>query len=380
MPPVHETAILLKNLFSIIFKKPVDISIYLSQTASVLFENGQSEMTTGAATQSLAGVVSAFSFAIVQKHNYIMKTQRSFLNEDSAWQFTAGLRDFRNQSGKAWPGKREVFRTDTLETLAICSPSYQLVQHQTAIETAESALKQLGHKSFKRKVATFDNGGEIRATFDLLNGKAKSEVQVGEALGFRLHLTNSLNGRKTLWAYGGILDLICSNGMIGIKRTETAFDKKHNGTLSMDAYKESFKSLLKAYSEDVSSLKKLNGIKFKHADGLNMIGHLIKDYLKSTKDDSIKLVGYFNDPDSGMLPKFRGKKLHGTARGMRTAWHVYSAATALLRDREEEGRLDDVVNKRQSLANLFGGIASGKREIKPLLLPRADLKIEELAL
>ena len=340
----------------------------------MLIKNGQSEMTTGIA------VVLAFSSVIMHKHIVIMKTQRSFSNATSAWQFTAATRDFRNQSGKIWQGKKEVFRTDTLETLAICSPTYHVVQHKTAIETAESALRQLGHKSFKRKVATFDNGGEIRATFDLSNGKAKSEVQVGEALGFRLNLTNSLNGRRTLRAYGGILDLICSNGMIGMQRTETAFDKKHDGTLSMDAYKKSFKALLEAYSNDIEQLKKLNDIKFKHADGLNMIGHLIKEHLKTTKDDSIKLVGYFNDPDSGMLKEFRGQKLHGEARGQRTAWHVYSAATALLRDREEEGRLDDVVNKRQSLANLFGGIASGKREIKPLLLPRADLKIEELAI
>ena len=348
----------------------------------MLIKNGQNEMTTKTAIQSRAGVVLAFSSAIVHKHIVTMKTQRSFSNATSAWQFTAATRDFRNQSGKAWAGKKEVFRTDTLETLAICSPSYQVVQHQTAIETAESALRQLGHKSFKRTVATFDNGGEIRATFDLSNGKAKQEVQVGEALGFRLNLGNSLTGRRTLWLAGGMLDLICDNGMVGMQRTETAFDKKHNGTLSMDAYKKSFKALLKAYSDDVASIKKLQQIEFKHADGLNMIGHLIKDYLKSTKDDSIKLVGFFNDPDSAMLREHRGKNLHGTGRGQRNAWHVYSAATALLRDREAEGRLDDVANKRQSLANLFGGIASGngKVDLKDLLKPRADLKIEELAI
>ena len=309
-----------------------------------------------------------------------MKNSRSFSKETKAWQFTAVKRDFRNQSGKIWKGKQEVFRTDTMETLAICSPTYNVVQHRTAIETAESALKQLGHKSFKRKVHTFDNGGEIRATFDLSNGKAISEVQVGEPLGFRLNLTNSLNGRRTLRAYGGILDLICSNGMVGMQRTETAFDRKHDGTLSMDAYKKSFKALLDAYSSDVEQLKKLNDIKFKHGQGLNMIGHLIKEHLKTTKEDSVKLLGFFNDPDSGMLEQFRGQKLHGEGRGERTAWHVYSAATALLRDREEDGRLDDVVNKRQSLANLFGGIASGKREINPLLVPHAKIDIKEFAM
>ena len=125
---------------------------------------------------------------------------------------------------------------------------------------------------------------------------------------------------------------------------------------------------------------KLNDIKFKHGQGLNMIGHLIKEHLKTTKEDSVKLLGFFNDPDSGMLEQFRGQKLHGEGRGERTAWHVYSAATAFLRDREEDGRLDDVVNKRQSLANLFGGIASGKREINPLLVPHAKIDIKEFAM
>ena len=111
----------------------------------MLIKNGQNEMTTETAIQSRAGVVLAFSSAIAHKHIVTMKTQRSFSNATRAWQFTAATRDLRNKSGKAWAGKKEVFRTDTLETLAICSPSYQVVQHQTAIETAESALRQLGH-------------------------------------------------------------------------------------------------------------------------------------------------------------------------------------------------------------------------------------------
>jgi len=309
-----------------------------------------------------------------------MKTQRAFSKDDNAWQFTAGQRDFQNRDGHNWPGRQEVFRTDTMETLAICSPSYNLVQHQTAIDTAEGALRSLGFRSWQRNVATFDNGGEIRCTFDLTNGKTKRDVSVGDAMGFRLKLCNSLNGRRTLSAVGGIVALICANGMVGMKKSVTAFDGKHNGRLSMDDYSKSFETLLKAYAEDVVTLQKLTKVKFNHADGLNMIGHIIKDYLKATKDDSVKLVGLFNDPDSGLLPKFRGRELHGVpGRGKRSAWHVYSACTALLRDREQDGRIDDAENKRGALANLFGGIATGDRDIKPLLLPHSNFKLDEIA-
>ena len=117
-----------------------------------------------------------------------------------------------------------------------------------------------------------------------------------------------------------------------------------------------------------------------HTEGELIWNCLVSRCAQTTKEESVKLLGFFNDPDSGMLEQFRGQKLHGEGRGERTAWHVYSAATALLRDREEDGRLDDVVNKRQSLANLFGGIASGKREINPLLVPHAKIDIKEFAM
>lgn len=306
-----------------------------------------------------------------------MKNPRSYSDQESAFTFTAAMRPFVNRDGRPWAGRSEVFRTDTMDTLATCGPNYQLVQHSEVLERAETALQGLGLKKWDRSTITFDNGGEMRATYDLKNGKAKKDVAVGDAMGFRLELSNSLNGRSTLWAAGGIIALICGNGMVGMKRASTAFDRKHNGLLSVDAFQKSIVTLLDAYAEDVITLRKLTKVSFKHADGLNLIDHLIGDVLKTSKADSVELLGLYNDPDSGLLPRHRGKAIHGVAGGQRSAWHVYSACTAFLRDVERDrGAFDLARNKRTALANVFKGIASGDRDIAPMLLPRAASVLE----
>lgn len=302
-----------------------------------------------------------------------MKNPRSYDQSKNAHSFNAVMRPFVNRDGMAWAGKCEVVRTDTMETLATCSPNYQLVQHSEVLERAEAALKGLGLKKWKRDVTVFDNGGEMRAKYRLSNGKAKTDVAVGDSLGFVLELDNGLNGRSTLLAKGGIEALVCSNGMTGMRAATTAFDRKHNGLLSLDVFKKSITELLTAYCKDVADLKKLTKMEFNHADGLNMIDHLIAEVLKTSKNDSIELVGLYNDPDSGLHQAHRGQKIHGEAGGQRNAWHVYSACTAFLRNVENErGAFDIVRTKRKALANVFGGIATGKRELKPLLIPRAD--------
>tara|TARA_R100000008_G_scaffold72604_2_gene50855 strand:+ start:253 stop:1233 length:981 start_codon:yes stop_codon:yes gene_type:complete len=308
-----------------------------------------------------------------------MKNPRSYDKSEKAAQFTAAMRPFVNQNGMRWAGKCEVFRTDTMETLATCSPNYQIVQHSEVLERAETALKGLGLKDWNREVIVFDNGGEMRAKYRLHNGKTKKDVAVGDALGFTLELDNGLNGRSTLLAKGGIEALVCSNGMTSVRDATTGFNRKHNGLLSLDAFKKSITELLNVYSKDVLELQRLTKMEFNHADGLNMIDHLIAEVLKTTKNDSIELVGLYNDPDSGLHPEYRGQKIHGEAGGQRNAWHVYSACTAFLRNVENDrGAFDIVRTKRKALAGVFGGIASGKRELKPLLVPRADSVLDTI--
>ena len=318
----------------------------------------------------------------INAQSKIMKNQRESIEGIEAATFHAIKRPFQNRDGHRWAGRHEIVRTDTMETLGICGHNYNVVQHSDVIDTAMAAFGRLNidEKDVTPTVKTFDNGAEMFARFDFKNGKQRRQVQKGESIGFRLEFGNSLNGRKRTTARGGSLDLVCSNGMVQMVNAKTAFSLKHTGAWSITDYVESFEALFANFEKEIEAVKGLQKIEFAHVKGLNMVGHLIRDYLKTNNEDSRTLVGYFNDPDSALVERYRNRGLHGSADASnRNAWHVYSAATALLRDRERAGRFDDAQNKRQSLAALFGRIAEEPSRIEPMLNPHPKFDLEELA-
>ncbi len=310
-----------------------------------------------------------------------MKNQRESIEGIDAATFTAVRRPFVNRDGQSWAGRHEIVRTDTMQTMGMCGKNYNLIQHVDVIDSALTAFDRcsINREDVEQHIQTFDGGAEMHARFTFKNGKQKKQVKVGESLGFRLEFENSLNGRKRVTARGGSIDLVCSNGMVAMSNVTTAFSRKHNGAWSITDYVDTFKALFDQFGKEVESIKQLDKIEFSQVAGQNFIGHLIKDYLKTTAQDSRTLVGYFTDPDSAIHERHRGRGLHGTVEAKtRTAWHVYSAATALLRDRESAGRFDDAQNKRASLANLFGSIASDRSKVDPLLIPHRDFDMAEL--
>tara|TARA_B100001939_G_scaffold328294_1_gene323498 strand:- start:390 stop:1367 length:978 start_codon:yes stop_codon:yes gene_type:complete len=303
--------------------------------------------------------------------NKQMKKPQTYVEGIESVSFKIGDKPYRNSRGQGWrAGMREIFREDTGETLGIVGPNYRLTQHCHVLDKAREAFDELGLKPEEPRILAFDNGGEMRAKFIVSNGKAKKTAKVGDALAFALDIRNGINGEVTLDASGGIQRLICSNGMVGMRKATTAFSKKHNGGLSLAHYRDAIVKLMKTFAEDVADIRKLVKIEFSHDAGINLLNHLIKDYLKTTKADSTALHGYWNNPDSQLLTPHRGQNLEGIAGDTRNAWQAYNACTALYRDMERErGAFDIAHTKRQSLARVFGSIASGKRDIAPMLEP-----------
>jgi len=310
--------------------------------------------------------------AATYKH---MKNPKSFVQGIDAIGFPVLDVPFKNSRGETWrDGMREIFRQDTGETLGIVGPNYKVTTHGEVLETAREAFKVLGLEPDSENITAFDNGAEMRAQFIVSNGKAKKQAKVGDPLAFALNLRNGINGEVTLYANGGIQRLICSNGMVGTRKTTTAFSKKHNGRLNLGHYRTAIVELMKTFAEDVADIRKLIKVEFSHDAGINLLNHLIKDHLKTTRNDSTALHGYWNNPDSQLLTPHRGKNLEGIAGNQRNAWQAYNACTALYRDMEtERGAFDIAHTKRQSLARVFGGIAQGTRDITPMLQPVTDL-------
>ena len=303
--------------------------------------------------------------------NKQMKKPKTYTEGIESVSFPVVDTRFENKRGQAWrSGMREIWRRDTGETLGIVGPNYKLTTHLEVLDTAREAFDALGLEPEEPRILAFDNGGEMRANFVVPTGKAKKTAKVGDPIAFELRLKNGVTGEVTLDADGGLRRLLCLNGMTGFRETETAFSRKHNGALNLGHYRDAIVKLMDSFAKDVADIKKLIKIEFSHEAGINFIDHLIKDYLKTTKADSTALHSYWNNPDSQLLTDYRGKNHEGIAGGQRNAYQVLNACTALYRDMENErGAFDIADTKRRKISRVFAGLASGSRDIAPLLEP-----------
>lgn len=303
--------------------------------------------------------------------NKQMKNPKTYTEGIESVSFPVVDTRFENKRGQAWrSGMREIWRRDTGETLGIVGPNYKLTTHLEVLDTAREAFDALGLEPEEPRILAFDNGGEMRANFVVPTGKAKKTAKVGDPIAFELRLKNGVTGEVTLDADGGLRRLLCLNGMTGFRETETAFSRKHNGALNLGHYRDAIVKLMDSFAKDVADIKKLIKIEFSHEAGINFIDHLIKDYLKTTKADSTALHSYWNNPDSQLLTDYRGKNHEGIAGGQRNAYQVLNACTALYRDMENErGAFDIADTKRRKISRVFAGLASGSRDIAPLLEP-----------
>ena len=116
--------------------------------------------------------------------------------------------------------------------IGVVSDSYRVTQMCDVIEHVEAALVNSLQYDLYRRITTTDhvtyNNGYVDRRWRIPL-KDKALAKVGESVAAELRVSTSYDGRTPTIARAGLLDLVCTNGMV-MARDETVVRRRHSGT------------------------------------------------------------------------------------------------------------------------------------------------------
>lgn len=200
-----------------------------------------------------------------ENYNYLVETQKLFTSDgvDSGW--------FSNR------------RTDTGETLGVCSEYYGLVQNQDLVSIAEDAFAKRGLTDYKRRLVVSGAGERMFATYDFTSHVVKVP-KVGDEVGLRLTLQNSFDRTLKASFEMGALRLACLNGMKTMEK-EIGFSRKHSLKMDItgDYVVDALDKALARFERSIEVFGTLAEAKVTQEQGLRILNNLTEGNALSEK-------------------------------------------------------------------------------------------------
>ena len=236
-------------------------------------------------------------------------------------------------------------RTDTGQVLGVTSDKYGLLLNSDLIDSVEGAFsdKKL---DFERKVFVARDGASMYARYDFPNKQARvgSHTNVGDTVGMRITARNSYDRTCTGDLELGLLRLICTNGMKGVRRA-FGFKQKHSRKLSLGGVSDAVDRAIDAFATVGDDFGLLADRSIDNTIGEYILKNLEGDKVLSTKlrDEISKL--WFT-PDM-MLNYGKGEKAE------RNLYTLYNCTTQHLTHRVESDRFEYADKVNQSVLTKF---------------------------
>ena len=127
------------------------------------------------------------------------------------WEFPVESQPVFDQLGNPIQGSQAVVRTDTNEVLGVHGSRYQIVSHDTVVNSIMDAVNEADiSRDFELKTSIIDGGRKMRG--EILFRDLTVEPQVGDFVQFRVSFFNSYDG---MWSFSQAADglrLWCLNG------------------------------------------------------------------------------------------------------------------------------------------------------------------------
>lgn len=156
-------------------------------------------------------------------------------------------------SNQQIPNRSAVLRTDTNKVLGIVSGKYELLKHETVVDSFREAL--VG-EVVQEKISMKNDGAYLFASYKLENHIL--EVQKGDLVSLQFIVKNSYNGTNSLQIIVGAFRLVCENGMI-IGKEFFSFSQKHivgNG-IEIDVLKKNIGQLTEQFKNTLPVMQKM---------------------------------------------------------------------------------------------------------------------------
>ena len=167
--------------------------------------------------------------------------------------------------------KKALVRTDTNESLAVVSGSYQVAQHPDAFRTVERIIagSDLDLTDIKRTIETSHNGARAYARYTF--PAHEIETSRGDTATLEMLARNSFDGSWCFHVDIGAFRGICSNGQVFIE--DFAFFKsKHTRGLNMAHAARKLSKSLEVYEQEVERWKKWKRTEVADYEAFNIFG------------------------------------------------------------------------------------------------------------
>lgn len=171
-------------------------------------------------------------------------------------------------------------RTDSMTVLGKVTDRYGIVQNVDLINAAEEAFAAQGMTDYTRKVIVAGEGERMYAVYDFR--KVTRALAVGDEVGLRLTVQNSFDGSLRASFLGGILRLVCKNGMVTVER-EFGMTQKHGSKVSVVFVQEALRKALAAWDKGLLVFDRLAAVSITQAQGVNILNRLAENNVLSGK-------------------------------------------------------------------------------------------------
>lgn len=171
-------------------------------------------------------------------------------------------------------------RTDSMTVLGKVTDRYGIVQNVDLINAAEEAFAAQGMTDYTRKVIVAGEGERMYAVYDFR--KVTRALAVGDEVGLRLTVQNSFDGSLRASFLGGILRLVCKNGMVTVER-EFGMTQKHGSKVSVVFVQEALRKALAAWDKGLLVFDRLAAVSITQAQGVNILNRLAENNILSGK-------------------------------------------------------------------------------------------------
>lgn len=171
-------------------------------------------------------------------------------------------------------------RTDSMTVLGKVTDRYGIVQNVDLINAAEEAFAAQGMVDYTRKVVVAGEGERMYAVYDFRS--VTRALAVGDEVGLRLTVQNSFDGSLRASFLGGILRLVCKNGMVTVER-EFGMTQKHGSRVSVVFVQEALRKALGAWEKSLNVFDRLAAVSITQAQGVNILNRFADNNTLSGK-------------------------------------------------------------------------------------------------
>ena len=204
----------------------------------------------------------------------------------SDYDYTVVMEDLFSADGKK-SGLKCTRRLDTGAVLSPVTKDYGIVNNAELFDTVREALKGLNDLGdYDEEIIVARGGARVYGRYTFKDETIKLP-KVGDEMGLRLDVNNSFDRSTKISTVGGILRLLCTNGMVGTEQ-DIAFTKKHSNKLNLDFIQDAMMKAVesfRAFANPNNIYSQMAEKEITQEQGLYILHNLVKKNVISVAED-----------------------------------------------------------------------------------------------